>query len=126
MTLTDRGRWPQGSLAARLTEVERAALLDAGTAVKFDDDEILVLQGDVGDGLYVLTGGMVKVTMTGRHEVKRVQIDPSVLGEDREMLEDLIAAATNDAVHRVESASQAKMSTLMGGMSLPPGMKLPF
>ena len=71
-------------------------------------------------------GGMVKVTMTGRHEVKRVQIDPSVLGEDREMLEDLIAAATNDAVQRVESASQAKMSALMGGMSLPPGMKLPF
>lgn len=71
-------------------------------------------------------GGMIKVTMTGRHEVKRVQIDPSVLGEDREMLEDLIAAATNDAVHRVESASQAKMSALMGGMALPPGMKLPF
>jgi nucleoid-associated protein EbfC len=71
-------------------------------------------------------GGMIKVTMTGRHEVKRVQIDPSVLGEDREMLEDLIAAAINDAVHRVESASQAKMSTLMGGLSLPPGMKLPF
>jgi DNA-binding YbaB/EbfC family protein len=71
-------------------------------------------------------GGMIKVTMTGRHEVKRVQIDPSVLGEDREMLEDLIAAAINDAVHRVESASQAKMSALMGGMSLPPGMKLPF
>jgi len=71
-------------------------------------------------------GGMIKVTMTGRHEVKRVQIDPSVQGEDREMLEDLIAAAINDAVHRVESASQAKMSALMGGVSLPPGMKLPF
>jgi nucleoid-associated protein EbfC len=71
-------------------------------------------------------GGMIKVTMTGRHEVKRVQIDPSVLGEDREMLEDLIAAAINDAVHRVEGASQAKMSALMGGLGLPPGMKLPF
>jgi nucleoid-associated protein EbfC len=71
-------------------------------------------------------GGMIKVTMTGRHEVKRVQIDPSVLGEDREMLEDLIAAAINDAVHRVESASQAKMSALMGGLALPAGMKLPF
>ena len=71
-------------------------------------------------------GGMIKVTMTGRHEVKRVQIDPSVQGEDREMLEDLVAAAINDAVHRVESASQAKMSALMGGVSLPPGMKLPF
>jgi nucleoid-associated protein EbfC len=71
-------------------------------------------------------GGMVKVTMTGRHEVKRVQIDPSVGSEDREMLEDLIAAAVNDAVHRIEAASQAKMQAAMGGMSLPPGMKLPF
>jgi nucleoid-associated protein EbfC len=71
-------------------------------------------------------GGMVKVTMTGRHEVRRVQIDPSVGAEDREMLEDLITAAVNDAVHRVESASQAKMAAAMGGMSLPPGMKLPF
>jgi DNA-binding YbaB/EbfC family protein len=71
-------------------------------------------------------GGMVKVVMTGRHEVKRVQIEPSVSGEDREMLEDLIAAAINDAVHRVESASQAKMASVMGGLSLPPGVKLPF
>jgi len=71
-------------------------------------------------------GGMVKVMMTGRHEVKRVQIDPSVGAEDRDMLEDLLAAAINDAVHRVESASQAKMSAAMGGMALPPGMKLPF
>ncbi len=71
-------------------------------------------------------GGMIKVTMTGRHEVKRVQIEPSIISEDREMLEDLIAAAVNDAVHRVESATQAKMSSLMGGMSLPPGVKLPF
>ncbi|HLK71045.1 MAG TPA: YbaB/EbfC family nucleoid-associated protein [Steroidobacteraceae bacterium] len=71
-------------------------------------------------------GGMIKVTMTGRHEVKRVQIEPSIISEDREMLEDLIAAAVNDAVHRVESATQAKMSSVMGGMSLPPGMKMPF
>jgi nucleoid-associated protein EbfC len=71
-------------------------------------------------------GGVIKVTMTGKHEVKQVQIDPSVLTEDREMLEDLIAAAINSAVQRVESASQAKMSALMGGLSLPPGMKLPF
>lgn len=71
-------------------------------------------------------GGMVKVVMSGRHEVKRVQIEPSAVGEDREMLEDLMAAAINDAVHRVESASQAKMSSVMGGLSLPPGMKLPF
>jgi DNA-binding YbaB/EbfC family protein len=71
-------------------------------------------------------GGMVKVIMTGRHEVKRVQIEPSVSGEDREMLEDLIAAAVNDAVHRVETASQQKMQAAMGGMALPPGVKLPF
>jgi hypothetical protein len=69
---------------------------------------------------------MVKVVMSGRHEVKRVQIEPSIIGDDREMLEDLIAAAINDAVHRLESASQAKLSAAMGGMSLPPGVKLPF
>ena len=71
-------------------------------------------------------GGMVKVVMTGRHEVKRVQIEPSIIGEDREMLEDLVAAAINDAVHRLEAASQAKLSAAMGGLSLPPGVKLPF
>ncbi|HMD94945.1 MAG TPA: Crp/Fnr family transcriptional regulator [Trebonia sp.] len=84
MTLTDRGRWPQGSLAARLTEVERAALLSVGTAVKFDDDEILVLQGDVGDGLYVLTGGMVKVTVaaeTGIETTLAVRARGDLIGE---------------------------------------------
>ena len=71
-------------------------------------------------------GGMVKVTMTGKHEVKRVQIEPSVAGEDREMLEDLIAAAFNDATHKVEARSQEMMSGVMAGMQLPPGMKMPF
>jgi DNA-binding YbaB/EbfC family protein len=72
-------------------------------------------------------GGMVKVTMTGRHEVRRVEIDPSVAsGGDREMLEDLVAAACNDAVRRASEAAQEKMSGLMGGLSLPPGMKMPF
>jgi DNA-binding YbaB/EbfC family protein len=71
-------------------------------------------------------GGMVKVTINGRHEAKRVQIDPSVPLGDREMVEDLVAAAINDAVHRLEAASQQKMSGLMGGMNLPPGLKLPF
>jgi DNA-binding YbaB/EbfC family protein len=71
-------------------------------------------------------GGMVKITMTGKHEVKRVQIEPSVVGEDREMLEDLIAAATNDAVHKVEARVQEKMASLTSGLQLPPGMKLPF
>lgn len=71
-------------------------------------------------------GGMVRVTMTGRHEVKRVQIEPAVASEDREMLEDLIAAACNDAVHKIETQTNEKMSGLMSGMQLPPGMKLPF
>jgi len=71
-------------------------------------------------------GGMVKVTITGRHEVRRVQIEPGLMGDDREMLEDLVAAAMNDAVHKAEAASQAKMASVMGGLQLPPGMKLPF
>jgi nucleoid-associated protein EbfC len=71
-------------------------------------------------------GGMVKVTMNGRHEVKRVQIEPAVSGEDRELLEDLIAAAANDAVHKVEVRVQEKMASVTAGMKLPPGMKLPF
>jgi DNA-binding YbaB/EbfC family protein len=72
-------------------------------------------------------GGMVKVVMNGKHEVRRVQIDPSVSGlDDREMLEDLIAAACNDAVRRVADTSQQRMSGLMSGMQLPPGFKMPF
>jgi len=71
-------------------------------------------------------GGMVKVTMNGRHEASRVVLEPSVPLDDREMLEDLIAAAINDATQRIESATQQKMSGVMGGMQLPPGMKLPF
>ena len=71
-------------------------------------------------------GGMVKVTMTGKHEVRRVQIEPAVIGEDREMLEDLVAAAVNDAVRRVEAESQQRMSAAMSGLRLPPGMKMPF
>lgn len=69
--------------------------------------------------------GLVKVTMTGKHDVKRVSIDPSLLADDRDMLEDLVAAAFNDAVRRVESTQQQKMAGLTGGM-LPPGFKLPF
>lgn len=70
--------------------------------------------------------GMVKVTMTCRHDVKRVSIDDSLLSDDKDMLEDLIAAAVNDAVRKVESTVQEKMGGMMGGMGLPPGMKLPF
>ena len=71
-------------------------------------------------------GNLVSVVMNGRHEVKRVSIDDSLLGEDRDMLEDLIAAAVNDAVHRVEKTTQEKMAAATAGMPLPPGMKLPF
>ncbi len=71
-------------------------------------------------------GGIVKVAMNGRHEVRRVQIDPTVESSDREMLEDLIAAACNDATRRVGEAVQQHMAGAMGGVELPPGMKLPF
>lgn len=71
-------------------------------------------------------GGMVSVTMSGRHETRRVRIDPSLLKDDPEMLEDLIAAAINDAVNRVAELSQSSMSKVTGGMQLPPGFKLPF
>jgi DNA-binding YbaB/EbfC family protein len=70
--------------------------------------------------------GMVKVTMTCRHDVKRVNIDSSLLADDKEMLEDLVAAAINDAARKVEAAVQEKMAALTGGLGLPPGMKLPF
>lgn len=69
--------------------------------------------------------GLVKVTMTGRHDVKRVQIDDSLLGEDKEVLEDLLAAAVNDAVRRVEQTNQDKMGGLAAGINLPPGFKFP-
>ena len=70
--------------------------------------------------------GKVKVVMTGRHEVKRVSIDPGLMGDDREMLEDLVVVAVNDAVKRVEAFTQEKMAGATAGLPLPPGMKLPF
>ena len=70
--------------------------------------------------------GLVKVQMTGRHDVKRVTIDPSLLTEDKEMLEDLLAAAVNDANRRVEEVTKDKFSGLTMGMGLPGGIKLPF
>jgi DNA-binding YbaB/EbfC family protein len=71
-------------------------------------------------------GGMVKVTLNGRHEALQVRIDPALQAEDREMLEDLIAAAINDATRKVGEAVNEKMAGAMSGLSLPPGMKLPF
>jgi hypothetical protein len=70
--------------------------------------------------------GLVKVQMTCKHDVKRVTIDPSLLADDKDMLEDLVAAAVNDAVRRVEATTQEKMGKLTAGMPQIPGMKFPF
>ena len=77
------------------------------------------VQGESGAGL-------VKVTMTCKHDVRRVAIDPSLFDEDRDMIEDLVAAAFNDAVRRVEQVSSERMAKLTAGLPLPPGMKFPF
>ena len=70
--------------------------------------------------------GMVKVTLNGHHEAKKVTIEPKLLAEDKDMLEDLLVAAFNDAVRKIAARSQEKYSGLMSGLNLPPGMKLPF
>jgi DNA-binding YbaB/EbfC family protein len=70
--------------------------------------------------------GLVKVVMTCKHDVKRITIDPSLLADDKDMLEDLVAAAFNDAVRRAAETSEQKMSKLTAGMPMPPGMKFPF
>lgn len=70
--------------------------------------------------------GMVKITMTCKYDVKRVAIDPSLLADDKDMLEDLVAAAMNDAVRKVESTSSERMSGLTAGMNMPAGFKMPF
>ena len=84
-----------------------------------DELALLEVEGESGAGL-------VKVVMTCKHDVKRVTIDPSLLADDKEMLEDLVAAAMNDAVRRVEATVAEKMSGFTAGLNLPPGMKLPF
>lgn len=70
--------------------------------------------------------GLVKVVMNGRHDVKRINIDDSLMEEDKEILEDLIAAAVNDAVRKVETTTQEKMAKVTGGMQMPPGFNMPF
>lgn len=70
--------------------------------------------------------GLVTIIMTGRHDVKRVTIDPSLMSEDKEVLEDLIAAATNDAVRKIEQNAKKQMSDATAGLQLPPGFKMPF
>ena len=91
-------------------------------------DNMKKLQDELGNMQVegVSGAGMVKVAMTCKHEVKRVTIDPSLLEDDKEMLEDLVAAAMNDAARKAEAAVQEKMSALTGGLGLPPGLKLPF
>ncbi len=71
-------------------------------------------------------GGMVKVVMNGRHELRKVELDDSLMSDDKEMIEDLLAAAVNDAVRRIEQQSSEKMSGVTAGLNLPGGMKLPF
>jgi nucleoid-associated protein EbfC len=71
-------------------------------------------------------GGLVKILMTGKREVRKVTIDDSLVGDDKDMLEDLVAAAINDAVHKVSKLKQEKMSGLTAGIPLPPGFKMPF
>ena len=80
---------------------------------------VMEIEGQAGSGL-------VKVVMTGRHEVKRVNIDPKLLADDREILEDLVTAAFNDASRKVDSTTQERMAAATAGLPLPPGMKLPF
>ena len=84
-----------------------------------DQLSLVEVEGQAGAGL-------VKVIMTCKNDVKRVTIDPSLLGDDKDMLEDLVAAAFNDAVRKAEATSQEKMSALTAGMPLPPGFKMPF
>ena len=89
--------------------------------LKRAQDELALLEVEGVSG-----AGLVKVVMTCKHDVKRVTIDPSLLADDKDMLEDLVAAAFNDGVRRAEAVSQEKMGKLTAGMPLPPGMKFPF
>jgi DNA-binding YbaB/EbfC family protein len=89
--------------------------------LKKAQDELALIEVEGQSG-----AGLVKVTMTCKHDARRVQIDPSLLADDKDMLEDLVAAAFNDAVRRAEQVSQEKMSKLTAGMPMPPGMKFPF
>jgi nucleoid-associated protein EbfC len=89
--------------------------------MKRAQDELALLEVEGVSG-----AGLVKVTMTCKHDVKRITIDPSLLADDKDMLEDLVAAAFNDGVRRAEAVSQEKMGKLTAGMPMPPGMKFPF
>jgi len=120
-SVNDRARWPHGSLVALLTESERAALLAAGSAVQFDDDDILVLQGDVGDGLYVLTGGMVKVTVaaeTGTETTLAVRSRGDLIGEFA-VLDGMPRTATARAVGAVGAVRISRAAFAVFGQRYP-------
>jgi DNA-binding YbaB/EbfC family protein len=112
-----------------IPQQDYAALRDAGVAGIFGrrqqqtalDDELAHIEVEGQSG-----AGLVKIQMTCKNNVKRVSIDASLLAEDKDMLEDLVAAAFNDAVRRAETLSQEKMGKLTAGLPLPPGMKMPF
>jgi nucleoid-associated protein EbfC len=89
--------------------------------LKRAQDELATIEVEGQSG-----AGLVKVTMTCKHDVKRITIDPSLLADDKDMLEDLVAAAFNDGVRRAEAVSQEKLGKLTAGMPMPPGMKFPF
>ena len=115
LNLPEGTRVTQGTVLARINDAD----LQANMQKMQEELAKAEVRGEAGAGL-------VAVTMSGRHDVKRVHIDASLMTEDKEMLEDLIAAAINDAVRRVEETSKAKMSGVAGGMQLPPGFKMPF
>ena len=89
--------------------------------MKKAQDELALIEVEGQSG-----AGLVKIVMTCKHDVKRITIDPSLLADDKDMLEDLVAAAFNDGVRRAEDVSQEKMGKLTAGMPMPPGMKFPF
>ncbi len=106
---------PKGGLGALMKQAQQMQ-----ENMKRAQDELATVEVEGAAG-----GGMVKVTMTCKNDIKRVAIDPSVM-DDREMLEDLVAAAVNDAVRKAEAVSSAKMGAFTQGMGMPPGFKLPF
>jgi len=99
--------------------MKQAQQMQANMEKAQEEMATLVVTGESG-------AGMVRITMTCRHQVQAVEIDDSLVGDDKEMLEDLITAAFNDALRKVETTVQEKFSGMTAGMGLPPGMKLPF
>ncbi|HEY4731703.1 MAG TPA: YbaB/EbfC family nucleoid-associated protein [Gammaproteobacteria bacterium] len=99
--------------------MKQAQKMQADLQKAQEDVQNMEVTGEAG-------GGMVRVVMTGRHDLKRVNIDDSLMKDDKEMLEDLIAAAVNDAVRKIESETKRRMANMTSGIALPPGMKFPF